>query len=626
MKRFNHGLIVGLAVLLLAAVSFIGCESPTEAEVVTGPAGPAGTAGTPGTGTPGNSGSIYLSGALTTEAVQIALNSAAPVVFDGVDVDNLLVIPEGKTVTLVGNPAIRPATGGGLVLVVAGTVNGQGYIAGGNTGTTQVIHKAAFDTKYLAAGTTHLVALAPSGGLIPADAIIDNDAAILGPITVKAAGTAAGEVAVAGLTSKTVYVIGNAQLDTAVTATALNVSGNVTTGVPFTASTTPLNVGGNLNITAATTNAGTGAIAVGRNLTATGALSLAVGASGLTVNGTTSIPGGFALTGSTPKATFNGTTNIGGTINLGALSTIAGTGAVTLATAPAATAATTISITNTKGVTISVDVANPGYSIKVATGGRLVVPATKKITFGSTAALQLDPGTYQGIAGGATFTAATGVIVTGSTAGDGVRVYNGSSAANYIALTATTANAATYTPTASTGTGAGPVVLSSAGINIPAGSGGGGLLSYGTLGGTYTGTLTVRGTSDIRLGVNTTFANAGGLALVDGSTLDVGAGFVFGTTAGAGIRYAVAETSNGGVAEDQIAIKASGTNFTAIADDGAGGEGPAILGKVNIAEGNYITATPGTTTTAGTSAAGTITAKYSGVSDDTTLTFKGPAS
>ncbi|GHV76904.1 hypothetical protein AGMMS49942_17250 [Spirochaetia bacterium] len=56
MKRINHGLIVGLAVLLLAAVTFVGCENPEAADGLPGAPGKDGTNGTNGTGTKGADG------------------------------------------------------------------------------------------------------------------------------------------------------------------------------------------------------------------------------------------------------------------------------------------------------------------------------------------------------------------------------------------------------------------------------------------------------------------------------------------------------------------------------------------------------------------------------------------
>ncbi|GHV76630.1 hypothetical protein AGMMS49942_14510 [Spirochaetia bacterium] len=111
MKRINHGLIVGLAVLLLAAVSFVGCEN---VEGTIGPAGADGAKGDAGDSVKGNPGKDYVPPAFAppasvpvaatwtlAEYYLVAKNLPA-VVYSGAAEGTIAnrYIPAGKTVYL----------------------------------------------------------------------------------------------------------------------------------------------------------------------------------------------------------------------------------------------------------------------------------------------------------------------------------------------------------------------------------------------------------------------------------------------------------------------------------------------------------------------------------------------
>ncbi|MDR1468347.1 MAG: hypothetical protein LBT00_03535 [Spirochaetaceae bacterium] len=359
-----------------------------------------------------------------------------------------------------------------------------------------------------------------------------------------------------------------------------------------------------------TGSGGTGSLAVGANVVLNGDISL--------VN----------------TITLNGLANLGANAaaQLTQLGKITG-GEVATTVAVDFTAATTVKtkLTTTGVVTISENTRfNAGASLTnvanvLKDGKKLIVGGGAPVSLGAN--LALGTGVYAA-AGDVTLNGTAGSITTAATAEKGLTVTaDGASTTNYFSLTTTAASAATFVATASN-TAGDPVVFSAAGISIPANTGAnaGAKLTAGTAGGANKGKITVRGTPDIALGVKSDATQAGSLVLIDGAILDVGAGFAFGTAAGAGIRLTGAETSGTDINDTDLTISGTAPDFTVtVTESGNAGAGsPAIIGKVSIAGADD--ALTSTSTAAGTAAAGSITAAYSGASDDTTLTFAGPAS
>ncbi|GHV77659.1 hypothetical protein AGMMS49942_24800 [Spirochaetia bacterium] len=419
MKRINHGLIVGLAVLFLAAVSFVGCESATEAEVITGPAGKDGT-GTPGT--PGNPGPVYLSGTQNAEGVQAALNSSAPVVFAGATVSGgVVIIPANKTVTLVGSPAISGAFG----LIVQGGLSGNGDIGSGTT----VVQTTAIPAKYIGSGAISVVAGVPVSGVIPLSAMSGNAVALVGPINIKTGPTVNGDVAPADVNGKDVFVLGGLTVTNTTTPTSLFVSGNAIVTPALDIDT--LAIGGTAQFASTLTNTG-GAGFYTFNGTTSIATSLTSGnASGLTIAGTgvvttptftgthgaiISNTGGVILTGASSVATTKTLTVTGKlivqgssvlTLTAGSASTIAVTGTGELlvrdtATTPANTLAFSKATIVAPGAAVSptftgsTAVALLGFNtpavknITLAPGGTIKTSGSGAVDFGAGAGTKLS--------------------------------------------------------------------------------------------------------------------------------------------------------------------------------------------------------------------------------------------
>ncbi|GHV78111.1 hypothetical protein AGMMS49942_29320 [Spirochaetia bacterium] len=124
MKRFNHGLIVGLAVLLLAAVTFVGCENPEAADGLPGAPGKDGTNGNNGNNGKDFNGVVIVS----ATGIQAALDVNPYVVFAGTAISGDLTIPAGRTLEIAGDAVPDADT------IINGTLKintGASYTTGG---------------------------------------------------------------------------------------------------------------------------------------------------------------------------------------------------------------------------------------------------------------------------------------------------------------------------------------------------------------------------------------------------------------------------------------------------------------------------------------------------------------
>ncbi|GHV76807.1 hypothetical protein AGMMS49942_16280 [Spirochaetia bacterium] len=376
MKRINHGLIVGLAVLLLAALSFIGCESPTEAEVVVGPPGKDGT-GTPGTpGTPGNPGRVYLEGTYTSAAIQAAIDSGAPLTFTKVIQSEaaVIVIPPGRNVNLIGPAAITvfgsgdPSDDGILVIGAVTSITGNGTIVGSAVDAIVVAPESVYvDTasvvKYTIVDSMAAVATAPAATV----AYAGNRK------FVAAATTTAGEITVPAAAID-VFIIGDLDATVASTSTNIHVLGNLTTsvtGAPVTGGT--LNVKGNATFSGAVASVG-GAATIGGTLNATGATSFTA-TGGVTVNGAATFNGTFAGGAST----FNGPVAFKGDITQTAALDFNDTVTITNGKKITVGGAVAITLKNGKAIrnTSGVDLLKAGLSAPVVLTGT----STEVLTF-----------------------------------------------------------------------------------------------------------------------------------------------------------------------------------------------------------------------------------------------------
>jgi hypothetical protein len=372
------------------ALVFLGCESPAG--------GSSGAAGAPGT--------IYLSGSQTSEGIQAAIDSGAPLVFAGVEQSDTgqVFIPAGRGVTLIGAAAYTVDNNAQAVLVLANaaSVAGTGNIvpqAGtviGPTGAPGV--NVAFTTP-AADGTVTFTANKAAlsgnytigdgtGGTIKAASLTASDQlAVVGNLTVSTAFGAAATVTVFGDATVSVdigqasdiYVFGDASVTVAQTAAVeLTVKGDLTASEAPTAAAGTIDVGGDATFAKAVSGiTGTinvdGAAAFSAALTTGGALT----AGSLDVTGAASLGGNITVKGGATFAStvtntaaaeliVGGATTITGVLTTGTGGlTIAGEGAVSLTAKPVSTTAALI-VSNTGGVTLAAGIA-------VSTAGGLTV-------------------------------------------------------------------------------------------------------------------------------------------------------------------------------------------------------------------------------------------------------------
>jgi hypothetical protein len=443
-------LVIGMAAILGASLSFFACESATD-----GAAGAAGEPGAPGV--------IYLSGSQTTAGIQAAIDSDAPLVFAGVTQSDTgaVTIPAGRNVTLVGTGAYTVANNAVALLILADaeSVSGDGTIVTQAAGTV-IAPQTVLNDKVTGAGKLAYQTIGDDGVVT----FSGNTAAVVGNVTIATAGVTGTTIPAASLAGKTLYVVGDLTVSDAVTATALNVLGDVTasaaiTGavaaigeVSFTGSTaqdalTGLNAG-SVESAVAITTTGNGAVTVSGELKGT---ALTLGGTGTLTAGSLDLSGNLtAGTATTGAVTVNGAATIGGTVTNGAAvsvftfngttaidtftsgnpgTVIAGTGEVAIAKTLVDTSTNTVSIKNTGGVTLTaantiadnlvatkvtittdgtngLTIDSDGTALTVPTGGSVTVPAsaasivaggeTNNVTItGAT----LKPGVYTGASG-----------------------------------------------------------------------------------------------------------------------------------------------------------------------------------------------------------------------------------
>jgi hypothetical protein len=424
----NYRIFVGILALALV-FGFAACE---------GPVGPAGS-GTPGVGTPGTT---YLAGSQTTAVIQHAIDAGGPLVLAAVTQSDAeqIFIPAGRGVRIIG-ALTTAATSSVLVIADASSVDlADGTIFAGSTNPVIIAPKAVIDTGKIS-NTTKLIPFAVASsitdGVIPAESIKNNVTALIGNVTVKTTGAAAGEISVAQFASNTVFVLGNVTKSDALTTTVeiiasgdvtqaaaisvgtLTVKGNYTSSVTSAASVAgALTVGGDATFSGAAAATG-GATAVTGKLTSEGAvltagnvltagsleakgLTLSSETGGLTVGGAANITATLTTGVGSQELTFGGVTAIKTLANGHVGTIILGAGAVTIADALATTATNTVIVKNTAGVTLTAEntiAANLKATKAVVKGdgsmgitikdnaGTIVVPVGASIVVGEGASL-----------------------------------------------------------------------------------------------------------------------------------------------------------------------------------------------------------------------------------------------
>jgi hypothetical protein len=426
----KQSLFIGVVAFACAALVFSGCESPVG--------GSSGAAGAPGT--------IYLSGSLTSEGIQAAIDSGAPLVFAGVTQtittggEDTVLIPAGRSVTLIGDAAYTVDSSGVLILADAASVTGTGDIDD-NGGTVIGPEGApgltlAFATPDedgaidFGSGTMaalygdHTIGDGTGGTIDPAN-FGTNELYVVGDLTVSAKFTSAPTVIVFGDATvsadieqdgATLNVVGDASVTVAQTkAVKLTVKGNLTASEAPTADAGTIDVEGDATFAKAISGiTGTinvdGAAAFSAALTTGGALT----AGSLEVTGAASFGGDVTVKGGATFAstvtntaaaelTVGEATTITGVLSSGTGGfTIAGAGAVSLAEKPVVAASQALTVSNSGGVTLAkgIDVGVAG-GLTVTGGtaaGKVIIPNGQAITitnsgtalFGSTAEVKLS--------------------------------------------------------------------------------------------------------------------------------------------------------------------------------------------------------------------------------------------
>jgi hypothetical protein len=196
-----------MVAVLGVSLSFLGCESATD--------GSAGSPGAPGT--------VILSGEVTAEGIQYAIDSVAPVVFAGVvqSDDGFISIPANKGVTLVGGAAYSVKNGvNAQLLLNSSSINAAstGKIAKGS-GTLLIVAPAdVLASANIASDVTSTAALQQGGDTIDVNG--SNIAVQGNNITIGGAETSATNITVTDLAAKSLYVVGNLTVDAAITGAA----------------------------------------------------------------------------------------------------------------------------------------------------------------------------------------------------------------------------------------------------------------------------------------------------------------------------------------------------------------------------------------------------------------------
>jgi hypothetical protein len=471
--------------LAIGAGSFLitGCDSPTD--------GDRGANGAPGT--------IYLSGTLSSEAIQNAIDTWAPLKFTGVTQNDggTVIIPAGRNVELIGNPAYLASGGGTLAIAALSSITGSGRLRGGGTTTTAVVPNG------VSVDSATIVRIQEGSGDID---LSGNSVAVGRSITISDAATSSSNIKYDELAAKTLYVVGNVTVNYAIStlpeiwvignasitiaqtqavdwvitgdlsaqklpttgAGTLYVGKNAVFAEAITGITGDIDIGGNATFNAALTT-GTGSdVTVGGDLTVSGTNAVSLGGD-LDVGGRATL-GGTLINTAGVTATFDGPTTITGALTTAAAGTftIDGEGAVTLAAAPTLTNG--LIVTNTTGVTFANTVAIPVEKAINASAGKVIFGTgdnSVTIVNGTLASGTTGNGTvsvaassaitlgYTG-SGGASLTLAeggkiigkgTGAITAGSTKIEGAWEATGTS--DTVTIAATAAASASITATGS---------------------------------------------------------------------------------------------------------------------------------------------------------------------------------
>ncbi|MDR0637619.1 MAG: hypothetical protein LBG27_01735 [Spirochaetaceae bacterium] len=401
--------LFGMAALLSVSLFLTGCGGEDGTLASAGAAGAAGT--------------TYLTGSLTSERIQHAIDKNAPLVFAGVtQSDNgTVIVPAGRNVELVGTGAYTVANNAAAILILgdAASVSGTGTIVTQAAGAV-IAPQTVLDGNVTGGGGIPYQTIGTGG------AVSGSVVAVKGPVSIAATGVTGTTIAAAGLSGKTLVVYGNLTVAAAVTAAAINVMGDITFGTGSIAvSTAKVTATGNLV-------AGTGNTAIilpaaahsFGGITGTTGSTITTGATGVTVSGTVSngtfatgavINGTPAFTGTTSFAgtlansagatyTFNSAATVAGALTTGAALTIAGTGAVSVGAA--STLDNGLVVTNTAGVTI------PSLTAALPTGKAIDVSKGKVIFGGETGSVTLEKGVLNAAAGGSTITVAADGVIT----------------------------------------------------------------------------------------------------------------------------------------------------------------------------------------------------------------------
>jgi hypothetical protein len=278
-----------------------------------------------------------------------------------------------------------------LIVESAASLGGTGKI---NLNGGILVAEASVIADRTTGPTTTALAIPASGVAITGS----NIAAKAAKITITDETTEGNNIDASDASGKKIYVFGDLDVDNAVTGvTLLNVSGNLTASAGITtASNGPITVTGVLtaNGTAAITVHGSGTLTAGSLTTGTGALT--------TGSGATVIAG---------PANIGGNLVAGGAVTFNGLATITGTLAATGDIAFNGTSPSTVTGIFTPGAGDGAIISGTGavtFDKAIVTTNKVTIKNTGGVTL--TAANTLGPNLV-----------ATGVVITGSTAGVGIK-------------------------------------------------------------------------------------------------------------------------------------------------------------------------------------------------------------
>jgi hypothetical protein len=388
----KRSLIFGVAAFVCAASIFSGCESPTD-----GSSGAAGAAGP-----------IYLTGPYSSEVIQYALDSDAPVVFAGVEQSDggTLIVPAGKGVTLIGDKAYSVAASQSVTIVLVDEASidasSTGKIAKGSGASLIVIAPEDLKTKTASdVPEASFIAIQSGEAIEPAATF-----AVSGDITISDDDTSATNIKASDLSSTTaLYVIGDLTVSNAIgSAITVAVLGDAAANAAETAAVNWL-VKGKLTVTKApTTGAGTiwaetldvtGAGAaitlsesgtvVADELVTVATVTITTGTGGLTA-GTVTGAAVFAADANITGAAFADTVKFAGAGTLSGEVSFAGDVTVTDAAALELASGKAVTLANGTSVKVgdSVLLTAGGETVLTPGGATTLTPAStgKKLTIG----------------------------------------------------------------------------------------------------------------------------------------------------------------------------------------------------------------------------------------------------